>query len=60
MRKGHFIRFGHLDVFEDHGEGSFSKGDGLEANEKVSEEIEAISVLKCLVYKSPQRDFSIS
>lgn len=60
MRKGHLIWFGHLDIFQDIREGSFSQVDALEASEKVNKEIEAVSALRYFVCKSPQRDFSIS
>lgn len=60
MRKGSLIWFGHLDIFEDIREGSFSQVDALEASGKVNDEIEAMSALRCFVCKRPQRDFSIS
>lgn len=60
MRRGHLIRFGCLDVFEDLGVGSFRKGGGWEASGKVEEEIESVSVLRSLFCKNPQRDFSLS
>jgi len=61
MRKGYLtFWFAHLDIFEDIREGSFSQVDALEASEKINEEIETMSALRCFVCKRLQRDFSIS